>query len=125
MPANVNGSGPGRGVPDVAGNADPATGYYVFVGGKWAPVGGTSAVAPLYAGLVACINQGSSHPLGELSPGLYALPATAFRDVTSGQNGVPASDFGPAVPGYNAGVEWDPCTGLGSIDGEALLSAVR
>jgi kumamolisin len=121
LPANVNGSGAGRGVPDVAGNADVTTGYLVLVDGQWAPVGGTSAVAPLYAGLVACLNQAKGAPVGELCPRLYpALAAGVFRDVVTGNNSVPSSSFGPAVSGYSAGTGWDACTGLGTINGSAL-----
>jgi kumamolisin len=127
LPANVNGTGkPGRGVPDVAGNADIASGYIVLVDGKWTPTGGTSAVAPLYAGLTALLNQGLGHRAGALLPTLYTSASSAvFRDVTSGNNTVPASRFGPAVTGYQAGTGWDACTGLGSIDGTALLTELR
>ena len=120
MPANVNGSGPGRGVPDVAGNADITSGYLVLVDGQWGPVGGTSAVAPLYAGLIACINQAKGQPVGELSPQLYKASASVFHDVETGNNSVPKSQYGPPVSGYNAGPGWDACTGLGSINGNAL-----
>jgi kumamolisin len=120
MPASVNGSGPGRGVPDVAGNADITSGYLVLVDGKWGPVGGTSAVAPLYAGLIAGINQATGEPAGELSPQLYKAPATVYHDVEAGTNSVPQSQYGPAVTGYSAGPGWDACTGLGSINGSAL-----
>ena len=120
MPANLNGSGPGRGLPDVAGNADITSGYMVLVSGKWGPIGGTSAVAPLYAGLVACLNQKLSRPVHPLPSSLYGLPAAAFRDVTSGNNSVPKSQFGPAAAGYSSGKGWDACTGLGSLHGGAL-----
>jgi kumamolisin len=76
LPANVNGTGQlGRGVPDVAGNADNASGYIILVDGHWVPVGGTSAVAPLYAGLVALINQGLGQPVPALLQKLYGLSA--------------------------------------------------
>jgi kumamolisin len=51
--------------------------------------------------------------------------ATVFRDITAGDNGVPQSEFGPAVEGYPARAGWDACTGLGSIDGAALLAQLR
>jgi kumamolisin len=130
LPATVNGTGqPGRGVPDVAGNADNASGYIILVGGQWVPIGGTSAVAPLYAGLTALLN----HALGQSAHGLlqtlYSLAAdeatSVFRDITVGDNAVPSSQFGPAVQGYQAGEGWDACTGLGSIDGTALLEQLR
>ena len=105
----------GRGVPDVAADADPATGYSVRVDGQNTVIGGTSAVAPLLAGLVAILNQSLGKPLGFLNPTLYALPsqAGAFRDITSGNNGA-----------YAAGPGWDACTGLGVADGAKLLKAV-
>jgi kumamolisin len=100
----------GRGVPDVAGNADPATGYRVRVDGEDALVGGTSAVSPLLAALVALINQRAGHPVGYLNPVLYGNASQGlFRDVTAGTNGV-----------FSAGRGWDACTGLGSPIGAAL-----
>jgi kumamolisin len=104
----------GRGVPDVAGDADPATGYEVFVDGAGAVIGGTSAVAPLWAGLLALFNQSLKKPVGFINPLLYASPvSSSFRDITSGNN-----------DGYNAGKGWDACTGLGSPDGAKLLAAL-
>ena len=104
-----------RGVPDIAGNADPSTGYAVDVGGTPLVLGGTSAVAPLMAGLVARLAQGLGREIGYLNPLLYALPRTgALRDVEAGDNGA-----------YRAGAGWDACTGLGVPDGEALLERLR
>ena len=87
----------GRGVPDVAADADPATGYAVRVDGEDTVIGGTSAVAPLWAGLVACLNQGLGKPVGFLNPTLYALTSQSgvFRDITSGNNG--AYSAGPGL----------------------------
>ncbi|WP_052462502.1 S53 family peptidase [Nigerium massiliense] len=101
----------GRGVPDVAGNADPATGYQVLVDGTKTVIGGTSAVAPLYAGLVARLNQNSGGRVGLGTPAWYATaaaqrPAAGFRDIVDGDNGA-----------YQAGPGWDACTGLGVADG--------
>jgi kumamolisin len=130
LPPDVDGAtSGGRGVPDVAGNADITTGYLTLVNGQWGPAGGTSAVAPLYAGLVARCNQALGHPVGALNPRLYAAnaepSAAAFRDIVSGDNSVPATDdFGAAVAGYAAGPGWDACTGLGSIHGKGLLDAL-
>jgi kumamolisin len=98
-----------RGVPDVAGDADPATGYDVRIDGTDSVIGGTSAVAPLWAALVARINSIAGKPAGYVNPQLYRNP-TALRDVTQGDNG----DF-------DARVGWDACTGLGSPNGTALL----
>jgi kumamolisin len=101
-----------RGVPDVAGNADPESGYNVRVDGTDAVIGGTSAVAPLWAALIACINQNAAKSAGYLNPQLYKKPA-ALRDITQGNNG----DF-------SATNGWDACTGLGSPDGSALPGAL-
>jgi kumamolisin len=117
----------GRGVPDVAGNASSASGYIVLVDGSWTTVGGTSAVAPLYAGLVALLDQGLDRPVGLLLDDLYAAAGAegVFRDVNGGDNAVPASSFGPATAGYPAVAGWDACTGLGSIRGSGLLERLR
>ena len=101
-----------RGVPDVAGDASPATGYQILVDGQSPTFGGTSAVAPLWAGLVARLNQQLGRPVGFLNPFLYAH-ANVCRDITQGNN-----------IDYVAGPGWDPCTGLGSPDGTRLLSAL-
>jgi kumamolisin len=97
-----------RGVPDVAGDADPNTGYVVRVDGTDTVIGGTSAVAPLWAALIARINASAGKAEGFINPRLYANPS-AFRDITQGANG----DF-------SAQAGWDACTGLGSPNGEAL-----
>ncbi|GGL86127.1 S53 family peptidase [Nakamurella endophytica] len=112
--------GRGRGVPDVSGNADSTTGYRIHVNGQDTVVGGTSAVAPLWAGLVALVNQSTGERVGFVNPALYAAPAGTFRDITQGDNGIPASGRAPATPGYPAGTGWDACTGLGSPVGTAV-----
>ncbi|MCY0387093.1 S53 family peptidase [Robbsia sp. Bb-Pol-6] len=99
-----------RGVPDVAGDADPESGYQILVHGQPQVVGGTSAVAPLWAGLIARINAGRSAPLGYLNPRLYAQPGVC-RDVVQGNNGT-----------FHASPGWDACTGLGSPDGSKLAA---
>ena len=106
----------GRGVPDVAAVADPETGYRIRVDGKDEVIGGTSAVSPLWAALVARINQSTGARVGLAQPALYASVskgevAEGFRDVTKGDNGA-----------YEAAAGWDPCTGLGVPDGDALLA---
>jgi kumamolisin len=112
VPVSVNPSHfKGRGVPDVSGDADPATGYQVRVDGSDVVYGGTSAVAPLWSALVALINQSRGRPLGYLNPALYTLGTPGLRDITSGNNGA-----------YKAGPGWDPCTGLGSPNGAVLLA---
>lgn len=102
----------GRGVPDVAGDADPATGYQIRVDGKKMVIGGTSAVAPLWAGLIALNNQKNGKSAGFIQPKIYAAKAaSAFNDVVSGNNGA-----------FSAGPGWDACTGLGSPIGTKLIS---
>jgi kumamolisin len=117
--ANPGGK-PGRGVPDVAGDADPNTGYVILLDGQEEVIGGTSAVAPLWAGLTALINQQLEKPAGFLNPLLYTRLATAgvFNDIIEGNNGF------PNIPGYQAGPGWDPCTGLGTPNGGKLLQAL-
>jgi kumamolisin len=108
--------GTGRGVPDVSGNADPVTGYLVVVNGRQQPIGGTSAVAPLWAGLIARLAQATGKRFGLLQTPLYAgaaagTAAPGFNDITEGNNGA-----------YKAGPGWDACSGLGSPNGTALLN---
>jgi kumamolisin len=114
-----SGSDVGRGVPDVAAVADPQTGYQVVVDGTATVIGGTSAVAPWWAGLVCRLAQLLGRPLGLLQPTAYAgatedATATGFRDITSGSNGV-----------YSADPGWDACTGLGVPVGTALLESLQ
>jgi kumamolisin len=104
---------PGRGVPDVAAVADPQTGYRVRVDGTDTVIGGTSAVAPLWAALVTRLAQAAQRRLGLLQPALYDV-SRGFRDITTGSNGA-----------FTAGPGWDPCTGLGVPDGTGLLAAFR
>ncbi|HZQ41673.1 MAG TPA: S53 family peptidase [Acidobacteriaceae bacterium] len=111
VPAAPTSAG-GRGVPDVAGDADPSTGYTVRVDGQTTTIGGTSAVAPLWAGLIALANAAKGQDAGFVNPTLYADP-NAFRDVTSGDNGA-----------FSAGPGWDACTGLGSPHGAAVIKAL-
>jgi kumamolisin len=118
VPANPETEFVGRGVPDVAGNADPVTGYRVRVDKQNVVVGGTSAVAPLWAALIALINQKLGTPVGFLNPKIYPLGETVFHDITSGNN----DDSG--LGQYSAKAGWDACTGLGSPNGAALLSAL-
>jgi kumamolisin len=114
VPANVDTDQPGRGVPDVAGDADPQTGYTIRVDGSDQTIGGTSAVAPLWAALIALLNESLGAPLGFAQPRLYgSAQATGFHDIVSGDNGA-----------YSAQAGWDACTGLGSPNGSALLVAL-
>jgi kumamolisin len=119
VPGDADTGRPGRGVPDVAGDADPATGYRVRVDGTDTVYGGTSAVAPLWAALVCRLAEALGRRPGFLPPVLYGgvtagRPAPGFRDITAGSNGA-----------YAARTGWDACTGLGVPDGEALLARLR
>lgn len=98
-----------RGVPDVAGNADPNTGYILYYNGGFVIIGGTSAVSPLWAALMGRIYQNiSPNTISLLQTPLYQTPSIC-RDITSGNNGA-----------YRAGLRWDACTGLGSPSGQSL-----
>ena len=122
VPKSINPGGrKGRGVPDVAGDADGDTGYRIRVDGIDAASGGTSAVSPLWAGLIALLNQGKGSNVGFLTPRLYQLSAgsQALRDITGGDN-----EAVPPGGGYRAAPGWDACTGLGSPNGSALLAAL-
>jgi kumamolisin len=115
VPDNPAGN-PGRGVPDVAGNADPATGYQVLIDGQQEVIGGTSAVAPLWAALTALMVESIGKPLGLMQTALYAgvepgQPVAGMRDITDGNNGA-----------YSAGPGWDACSGLGVPVGTTLLT---
>jgi kumamolisin len=120
VPAGKNGFA-GRGVPDVAANADPATGYRLRVNGQDIVIGGTSTASALWAGFIALINQAAGRNLGFFNPLLYQTlgPAKVFRDITQGGNGV------QGVEGYSAGPGWDPASGWGSPDGGKLIAAVK
>ncbi|HXX28773.1 MAG TPA: S53 family peptidase [Terriglobales bacterium] len=110
----------GRGVPDVTGDGDPDTGYDILVDGQKEQVGGTSAVAPLWAALIALINQKLNGRVGFVNPQLYALASGsgALHDITVGNNRVSYQQFKNV--GYDAGPGWDAASGLGSPDGTAL-----
>ncbi|MFI4884725.1 MAG: peptidase S53, partial [Steroidobacterales bacterium] len=99
-----------RGIPDVSADADPQTGYDVLVDGTRAVIGGTSAVAPLWAGLIARINAATGRAAGFVNPALYSQPS-ALRDITQGNNG-----------GFAASRGWDACTGLGSPNGTKVAA---
>ncbi|MGD0524516.1 MAG: protease pro-enzyme activation domain-containing protein [Polyangiaceae bacterium] len=142
----------GRDVPDVALSASDEVLPYITVvttthhdGGtsqRTEPVGGTSAAAPSFAGILALVNQSlaKAHPtaavgLGNANPVLYALAnnpsgAAAFHDITQGSNICPCAAGSPSCPttpplqfGYTCGVGYDQVTGLGSVDGAKLVAA--
>lgn len=114
IPKNLGGgSFDGRGVPDVAGNADPRTGWTTFTDDGDQSIGGTSAAAPEKAVTAAKISQATGKPTGYWNPMLYKLglgKAPVFNDITVGNN----TDAG--VKGYPAGPGWDASTGWGSIN---------
>lgn len=123
VPPSVNpGSIKGRGVPDVAGDADANTGYIVSVDGSQGASGGTSAVAPLWSALIARLNQAFGKPVGFVNPLLYQPPANTkgFHDIVDGNNG----SFSGDKHFYSAGPGWDACTGWGSPKGMELLKAL-
>jgi kumamolisin len=102
--------GVGRMVPDVSANADPVTGYQIVVYGQTQIVGGTSAVAPLYAGLFAALGKGTK--LGFITPWLWRNQ-NCFTDITQGNNGEYSATEGP-----------DPCSGLGSLIAVKLAASL-
>jgi hypothetical protein len=115
IPPSVTSSPPGhvgRGVPDIAGNGDPNTGYTLILNGASTSLwGGTSAVAPLYAGFTALLNATLGESVGYLNYDLYSpVGPYPYNDVTSGSNG-----------GYSASSGWDAVTGWGSINGSVMV----
>jgi kumamolisin len=126
VPVSLNPAGyQGRGVPDVTGDGDPDSGYNILVDGQAIQEGGTSAVAPLWAALIASINQKLNGRVGFVNPQLYALPSGsgAFHDITVGNNRVSYKRFQNV--GYDAGPGWDAASGLGSPDGSVLSNLLK
>jgi len=116
LPVSIDNGKPGRGVPDIAMSA---TDYFSRVDNAEGASGGTSAVAPLMAALVARLNQAKKKNVGFLNPFLYANAAKVMHDVTSGTNAIKST-----LKGYTAGPGWDACTGLGTPDGAAILKTL-
>jgi subtilase family serine protease len=118
-----------RAVPDVAADASGATGMALVLSEGQGSYGisdsaGTSAAAPLWAGLVADADQYAGHDLGFINPALYAIARgpdyhQAFHDVTQGSSAVTIPPV--TFSGYQAGPGWDPVTGWGSPDAEVLV----
>lgn len=113
-----------RGVPDVAGDANPSTGLAIYTSGEWTLGGGTSASAPLWAAIMAIADQMAGHPLGFVNPALYKLAASSaytrdFHAITVGDNTFDSP--GLHVQGYPAVRGWDPVTGLGTPIADKLL----
>jgi kumamolisin len=115
MPPALPNGGTGRGVPDIAMSA---TNYFTRVDRAEGASGGTSAVAPLAAALIARLNQAKGKNLGFVNPSFYANPGM-FNDVTVGNNGIKNT-----INGYDAVRGWDPCTGLGTPDGTKILNSL-
>lgn len=119
-PARTDGKA-GRLVPDVAAVAAPSSGALILLGGQRIAVGGTSLSAPVWAGLIALVNQGLGHNVGHLNPVLYqqAGPSGVLQPITKGNNSV------GTVKGYSAGPGWNPVAGWGSPNGTKLLEWLR
>ena len=125
----VPGIGATRGVPDVAGDASGLTGMaFAFSapggGSQLIGLGGTSAAAPFWAGLIALADQEAGRPLGFVNPAIYRIARgplyhKAFHDITTGNNTVVLN--GVTVSGYQAGPGWDPVTGWGTPDAQVLI----
>jgi subtilase family serine protease len=116
-----------RGVPDVAATAAPDSLAVITVGGGSTTIeghGGTSASAPLWAGLIALADERAGRHLGFVNAALYRIGRSAryrraFHDVTAGNNTV---RFPPrAIAGYRAAPGWDAVTGWGSPNGSVLV----
>jgi len=115
VPVSVDSKKSGRGVPDISAVADPATGYEVLVDGRNMIIGGTSAVAPLIAGLIALINEKTGKPAGFIHAKLYSSKDVC-RDITEGNNITVTGN-----KGYHANKGWDACTGMGVPVGSKML----
>jgi subtilase family serine protease len=126
----VPGIGSMRGVPDVAADGDPVTGIAVITsnaGGGYtiSGHGGTSASAPLWAGIIALADQYAQRHLGFVNPAIYQIARSsqyhrAFHDVIAGNSNT--AEFPPTtITGYRAGPGWDPVTGWGSPDAQILI----
>ncbi len=115
-----NAAAKGRGIPDVAANASAATGYLIWADNTAMSLGGTSATTPLWAGLVACLNQALGRRIGYLTPLLYSVKRhPGLRNIYHGNNRLDGRQ------GYDAREGWDACTGLGSPHGVKLLGWLK
>ena len=122
VPTHATTGAPGRAIPDVAANASSLTGFLIFADDTAMSMGGTSAAAPLWAGLVACLNECLNRRIGYLTPLLYTHRGTlhgALRDIVDGNNQMAGRQ------GYRARRGWDACTGWGSPHGQNLLRWLR
>lgn len=103
-----------RCLPDIVGNASPLTGYNIYLNGSWSVVAGTSAVAPIYSGLIARINQLLGKNIGYAHPILYAINNRSYKDILHGNNGW-----------WTAGEFFDLASGLGRLDGTNLVEDIK
>jgi kumamolisin len=124
VPKHISTNKAGRGIPDLAGNASENSGYtQVAAGFQTQPVGGTSAVAPLYAGLFARINANLGVSVGFVNPIIYSLGKSAFRDTVAPPG--PENNSFNGVTGYPVETGWDACTGWGSVKGTTLQNGLK
>lgn len=129
VPASINDGHLGRGVPDVAANASPISGYPLNLLDPGAqglvnpvPMSGTSAAAPLWAGLIAVINSALRLNVGFVNPAIYKIGSAGFNTITGAPG--PTSNCFAGVDGYPFGPGWNACTGWGSPNGVNLLNAL-
>ena len=125
----VPGTSAMRGVPDVAGDADDASGFsMVSASGNQTAIqgaGGTDAAASLWAGVIALADQYAHHDIGFVNPAIYSIARSssyhrAFNDVTTGSN-IQTLPYPAGTAGYKAGPGWDPVTGWGSPNAHVLV----
>jgi hypothetical protein len=120
LPAADGGRRARRAVPDFSAHADPLNGYRIFAGGNWMLLGGTTASAALWAGLIALLNEAAGRPHALIHEDLYRYfgPAGVLRRAPTGEGGGGGAGDGPG-PG------WSPAAGWGSPDGDRLVTAIR
>jgi kumamolisin len=123
VPTSLNNGKTGRGVPDVAANASPNSGIPMIIDGKPNAAFGTSASAPLWAGMIALINASLGEPVGFINSHIYNIGSKVFRDITGAKG--PKNNALAGAPGYPAHKGWDACTGWGSPNGVKLLKAFQ
>jgi kumamolisin len=123
IPVSVKDGHRGRGVPDVSANASPNSGYPFILNGVTEIANGTSASAPLWAGLIAVLNAALLENVGFINPVIYALNGAGFRDILP-EPGAADNSFA-GVTGYPVTPGWDAVTGWGSPQGVQLLNALK
>lgn len=105
----------GRSIPDISANAADASGYSIYFEGQWMKIGGTSLATPLWAALIARINSNLGYQLGFINSYLYQLmDSDVFHQIVQGNNNL-----------YLGALAWNPCTGLGTPNGERLQEAIK